>query len=186
MKNIIFVDFDNTIIDTNYAFCSAYNELYCNYPNFKTADSTLVNQYDFKDVCPLVDDVMKIFNHELFFKFAEFINDNAYEVIKELNRKYKIIIASIGSPRNIAHKSIWIENNLPFIKNYMFIINHNCHTNKSLINCTKDSIFIDDIPSNLLSVNSERKILFGEIFPWNDNWQGEHALNWTEVANKLL
>ncbi len=52
----------------------------------------------------------------------------------------------------------------------------------------KDSIFIDDIPANLHSVDKTcRKILFGEIFPWNKGgWYGEHALNWTEVAEKLL
>ena len=44
-----------------------------------------------KDQCPLVENVLDIFEHELFFKFARLINDNTYKILERLNRKYKLI-----------------------------------------------------------------------------------------------
>ena len=181
----VFIDVDNTIIDTIDAFCSVYNELYCDHPQFKTAESDLVKVYNFSDQCPLVENVLEIFEHPLFFKFARLINHNTYEILEKLSKKYKLIVCSIGTPKNIAYKARWLEDKLPFIKDYIFIANPNCKMDKSIVNA-EDSIFIDDIPSNLLSNKSSRKILFGKIYPWNDEWNGERCETWSEVGERLL
>lgn len=184
-KQKIFIDFDGTIINTIQAYVDVYNELYLDYPSFKTAESYLINQYDMRDQCKLVENVLDIFEHPLFFQFANFINDNTYEVLEQLNQKYKIIICSIGTPKNIAYKARWLEDKLPFIKDYILIANPNCKMDKSIVNA-EDSIFIDDIPSNLLSNKSSRKILFGKIYPWNDEWNGERCETWSDVRERLL
>lgn len=188
-KRKLFIDYDGTIIDTIDAFCSVYNELYCNHPYFKTAESDLVNQYNMKDQCPLVDNVLDIFQHELFFKFARLINDNTYEVLVDLSKKYQLIICSIGTPRNIAYKACWLEKKLPFIKDYVLISNPNCYMNKSIVNM-EDSIFLDDIPSNLISsnCNEKDKYLFGKRYPWNDEslWNSKWCSDWNEVGDRLL
>src|SRR5690606_9190914 len=116
----------------------------------------------------------------------DFIDDNTYEVLETLNQKYNIIICSIGTPLNISKKVLWLEEKLPFIKNYVLIANNDCKMDKSIINTGKDSIFIDDIPSNLESVESERKILFGEKFSWNNFWEGEYCVTWSDVRERLL
>lgn len=186
-KQRLFIDYDGTIIDTIQSYVDVYNELYCNHPNFKIAESHLVNQYDLKDQCPLVGNVLDIFQHELFFKFAQLINHNTYEILEKLNNKYKIIICSIGTPRNIALKACWLEEKFPFIKDYVLITNPTCHMNKSMVQM-KDSIFLDDIPSNLISSNAEYsdKYLFGKIYPWNEGYKGNWCRDWTEVGERLL
>ena len=184
MKKKFFIDFDNTIIDTTDAFCSVYNELYCDHLNFKTAEPDLVNVYNFSDQCPLVKNVLDIFEHPLFFKFASFINDNTCKVLEELSVKYKLIICSIGTPKNLAYKARWLEEKLPFIKDYVLISNPVCKMNKSIVNM-EGAVFLDDIPSNLYSSNAERKILFGKRYSWNKEWDGEWLRSWSEVEFKI-
>lgn len=186
-KNKLFIDFDNTVCESTKQFCRVYNTLYANHPEFKPADYTKVLEYNFKDVCPLIENPLDIFEHPLFFSSLEFYNDNTYEVLEKLNKKYQLIIATIGSPKNLALKCNWLENNLPFIKDYVLVFNEGCHMNKNVINM-KDSIFIDDIPSNLLSVNAREKILFGKIYPWNADGLKyfKHCLTWSDVEKRLL
>jgi len=182
----LFIDFDGTIAGSVKAICETYNYLYQNFADFKPADYRRIQCYNFKDVCPLVDDIKKLFEHPLFFRKLDFIDDNTYEVLETLNQKYNIIICSIGTPLNISKKVLWLEEKLPFIKNYVLIANNDCKMDKSIINTGKDSIFIDDIPSNLESVESERKILFGEKFSWNNFWEGEYCVTWSDVRERLL
>jgi len=184
-KQNIFLDFDGTIINTIDAFCSVYNNLYINHPNFKTAEPDLVNEYNLSDECPLVENVEDIFSNSLFFDMCEFINDNTYEVLKELNQKYKIIITSIGTPSNLAYKAKWLEAKLPFINDYILIKNSDCKMDKSIVNMD-GGIIIDDMTSNLITSNAETKILFGDIYPWNNEWKGEHCKNWSEIKERLL
>lgn len=186
MKQNFFIDFDGTIINTIDAFCSVYNELYINHPKFKPAEPDLVNQYDMRDQCPLVENVLDIFQHPLFFKFATFINDNTYEILDKLNRKYKLIVCSIGTPKNVAFKAHYLKDKLPFIKDYVLISNPTCHMDKSIVQM-EGSIFLDDIPSNLISSNAKEKLLFGKIYPWNLGWDSKkHCLDWSEVEERLL
>ena len=181
----LFIDFDNTIINTNKAFCEVYNLLYHFHPEFKKADYTKIINYNFSCQCPLVNNPLELFEEELFFDVCEFINDNTYEVLKELNQKYKIIIVSIGTPENISHKAIWLKENLPFVEDYILIKNSNCTMDKSIVNM-EGGIIIDDMPSNLQTSNAETKILFGKIYPWNTGWKGEHCRDWSEVGRRLL
>ena len=185
-KQKLFVDFDITIVDSIKAFTDTYNILYGDHPNFVPADPNKITEYNFKCICPLIKHSEDIFKNKLFFFLLKFINENTYEVLEKLNKKYRLIVSTIGTSKNLSLKSKWLESNLPFIKDYILIKNQGCKMDKSLINMGKDSIFIDDIPSNLESSNAERKILFGKIYPWNENWQGEHCLTWKEIEQMLL
>jgi 5'(3')-deoxyribonucleotidase len=122
-----------------------------------------------------------------FFTNLPLINENTYEVLIELSKKYNIIVVSIGTYRNIELKSQYIEKYLPFIKESIFLAKNGSYTSKNLVNMNgKGNVFIDDVVSNLNSVQVERKIAFGDIKSWNEKWNGERALNWTEVGNLLL
>ncbi len=184
-RNIFFIDFDATIVDSVKQFCKVYNTLYQDHPEFKQADYHNVQQYNFKCSCPLVEKPLDIFQHHLFFKDLEFINHNTYEVLEKLNKKYQLKIASIGTPRNISFKAIWLEDNIPFIKDYVLMVNDGCKMNKSIINM-ENAIFLDDIPSNLKSSNAKIKFLFGKLYTWNKGWTGKHCFTWSDIEERFL
>jgi 5'(3')-deoxyribonucleotidase len=188
-KPKLFVDFDVTLVDSIKKICDVYNILYQDHPDFKPADHTKIQQYNFKDICPLLDTALSIFENELFFKDLKFINHNTYEVLKKLNNKYQLIVVSVGSPKNIAMKANWLVENIPFIKDYILLYNDGCKMDKSVVNMQGlRNYFIDDIPSNLESTNCENKILFGKIYPWNEDGlkNFEHCFNWNEIGERLL
>lgn len=188
----LFVDFDNTIINATKSFCTVYNFYYQNSPNYKPADWTKCNKWDLSDVCDLskpcskkFNNAEEIFSHPRFFVSAEFF-DNTYEVLEELSEKYQIIICTIGTPTNISYKTIWIETMLPFITDVIYIQNQGCKMNKSIVNMGSNSIFIDDVSSNLFSSNANLKICYGKCYEWNLDWQGLRAKDWLSVKNMLL
>lgn len=183
----LFCDFDNTVVNATLKFCSVYNDAYRFHPKFIPAEWQYVDQYDFLDQCPLVNSVENIFKMRRFFDDLPFINENTYEVLEELNEKYQIILVSIGTYGNISNKSQWVGEYLPFVKDSIFLVNDKCKMNKSLINMSGEgNVFLDDVVSNLNSVQVERKIAFGTIHQWNKDWTGERALDWTEVHKALL
>lgn len=184
-KTKLYLDFDNTIINATQKFCSIYNRTYRYHPDFIPAKWECVDRWDFKDEAPLVTNVEDIFKSRMFFEDLPFINDNTYEVLKELNEKYHIIIASIGTYGNISLKSQWIGEYLPFIKDSIFLVNGGSKMDKSLIDMN-NSIFIDDVVSNLNSSNAKHKIAFGDVHSWNENWTGKRCYNWADVKNRLM
>lgn len=184
IKQKLFLDFDCTIANSHKAYCEVYNQLYCNHKDFVPADYLKVKEWSLKDQCPLVEHSISVFGHPKFFEILEFM-PNAEEIIKELHNKYQIIICSIGTFDNISLKSQWIKNNMPYINNMILINNEGIKMDKSIVNMN-ESIFIDDVSSNLFSSNSEMKILYGQKFKWNENWQGLWCKDWFEIANLLL
>jgi 5'(3')-deoxyribonucleotidase len=187
-KQKFFIDFDLTIVDSIKAFCDVYNAWYKYLPEFKPADPNKISSYDFKCICPLLEnkeDKLAIWSSSLFFDCVEFIDENTYDVLVNLNEKYQLIVCSIGTPKNIAQKAWFLKRKLPFIKDYVLLTNKDCEMNKSVVNM-EEAIFLDDIPSNLESTNAETKVLFGKIYPWNKDWQGKYCLDWEDVGERFL
>jgi 5'(3')-deoxyribonucleotidase len=185
-KTKLFLDMDGTIINSVQTFCEVYNEIYSTYPDFKPAKWWEVEKYNFSCQCPMVTNVHDIFSHSMFFDFVDFINGNTKEVIEELAHKYNVIICTIGVPQNISLKALWIEKNLPFIKDMIFISHKNNTMNKNIIDM-KGGIFIDDVLSNIESSNADRKFIFGDAYEWNNgNPYIKRLINWTEVQSILL
>ena len=87
------------------------------------------------------------------------LKDNAYEVIKELNEKYEIFIATAYIWRDMPEESGYVleqkfnylKDTLPFLSPYQYIF----ISNKSVLNM---EIKIDDKLNNLK--NAETKLLF--------------------------
>lgn len=183
----LFVDVDGTLTNSIEAFCYTYNHIYQYHNNFKPANWIKVNKWDFSDQCPLLknaEDVENIFSSKIFFKRLQFM-PNAKEVLYELNKKYEIIIVSIGTPLNVARKSIWLYQHLGFVKDVILITNKGTKMDKSCIDM-KDGILIDDHIHNLISSNAKTKICFGKEYEWNKDFQGIRAKNWLEVKEMLL
>jgi len=186
-KKKLFLDFDSTIVDSIKSYCNYYNKVYQFDQGFKIAIAENVNQWDLRDECPLVDNPEFIFSNGYFFENLEFM-PNAYEVLERLSLQYELIICSIGTYDNISLKSLWIQRNLPFIKNSILIVNDGCKMDKSVINMS-DSIFLDDHANNLFTSNAEFKILFGKEYPWNTKWLkqgGRRIKSWLEIEPLLL
>ena len=183
MKYNLFLDFDDTLVLSSKAYCDAYNIRYKRVDGFKKANYLNNKLWDFGEECPLaierIDDMFASFE---FFHVLEFMPD-AYEVLRELNEKYKIIIASVG---NISRKSLFIKEKLPFIKNSVLLVNDGVQMNKEIINMSGDSIFMDDVYSNLKSSNAALKFCFGGVKPWNEEWEGLRISNWQSTRNYLI
>ena len=184
-KQKFFCDLDSTITNSVLAYTKVYNKIYQYYPDFKIADPNKLKQYNLKDICPLVNNPLDIFDHDLFFKYLEFINDNTYEVLERLSGKYQLIVTSIGRPKNLSKKALFLEEKLPFIKDYILLFNDGCKANKSIINM-ENGIFIDDMSSNLISSNAKIKILYGKRFEWNIDWDKDWVLNWSAIEDRFL
>lgn len=184
MKQKLFIDFDEVIASSIKRFCRCYNMLYKNHVNFVPAEWWKTVQYDFKDTCPLIDNVHEIFDSELFFAGLELMNGNTYEVLEKLNNQYEVHIVSIGTFENLTNKARWIGMNLPFIE-YAELLNTRNTMNKSIINM-QGGILIDDVLDNLESSNAEFKFTFGDVQEWNEKSEYERLFNWTDIGNKLL
>lgn len=183
MKNI-FLDFDGTIVNSIKAYCDIYNYFYKDKLNFTPADWTKVNKWNFEDECLLAaDKVEDIFASSLFFNELELINDNTLDVLDRLKERFNIVICSIGTPSNIAHKVEWIESVLG-IKDMIMISKAKAEMGKSSVDMI-DGILIDDHIDNLVTSNADIKICFGEEKEWNKEWKGLRAKNWTELEDIL-
>lgn len=184
-KPVLFLDFDSVIVDTNKAFCEYYNTYYSHREGFEKADHTKCEIWNFHDTCPLAkDDVNTIFGEKALFDLLE-PYQHAMEVLERLSEQYEIVIVSIGTFMNISEKAKWIEKHMPFISEAILLgMNNGAVMNKSMVNM-EGGVFIDDVMSNLISTNAERKILFGKTFVWNEQWTGEHYTRWADIEKAL-
>lgn len=186
----LYLDFDNTLTNSTKSFCKTYNLFYNFIPNFVLANYEKVDAWNFRDQCTLIktdEEVEKIFGMQTFFANLEFMNKNTKEILQELNEKYHIILCSVGSYQNISLKSDWIQRNLSFIKDSIFIVNGGNYKdsfNKSIIDMS-NSIIVDDVEDNLYSSNAKYKINFGDIHSWNCNWNGVRCTTWDDVKDYL-
>lgn len=181
----LFLDFDNTIVNSMKAFCEVYNELFKDHSDFKEANWEKVDSYNFKNVCPLLHDnfnaIHDIFEHELFFEKLDFIDKNAQKVINALSTCFDIYICTYGTIKNIYLKHQWIEKNLPVIKKCIYLTD----ADKSVIDMS-DGIFIDDREDFLYLSNAAYKFCFGKEYQWNVYWIGERLQNWNQVYQILM
>lgn len=184
-KQKLFLDFDDCIVHSSKAICECYNQLFSNHPDFKPANWWENTVWNYEKICPLMERPSDLFSDEIFFKNLDLMNDNTKDIIEKLCKKYEVIIASIGTPENIALKSLWLKTNLPCIKEYIFLCNDHCKMDKSTIDMS-NSIFIDDVVSNLDSSNAEFKIVFGDEFDWNKTNKYPRCMNWSDISNLLL
>ena len=183
MKKKLFLDFDGVIVNTVKAIVELYNNDFQFYKNYRPVHWKEINTWDFIECnCADTDYINKYFNQPRFFDRLAFMPD-AYRVILELEKLYDITIVSMGYSPNLRGKELWMKECLPEID---FIgVNMKEHINKSHIDMS-DGIFIDDSYSNLISSNAEKKYCFGEIYSWNEKWEGPRLCDWRDVASHLI
>ena len=182
MKKKIYLDFDGCIVNTIKAVVDTYNEDFRYYNNFKKVDWTDIFHWDFRELKYAdMDYINLLFTQPRFFKRLEFM-DNAKEVLKELSEKYEIVIVSMGITPNLRAKKNWIRKHLPYAK---FVgVNYFKYYNKDHIDMSDGILFLDDSESNL-KVNAQNIAVFGDVYPWNERWDGDRCSNWYDVKRML-
>ena len=181
----LFIDFDGTLTDSVKKICEMYNFDYKNHPDFIPAKDYLVNAWNFSDQCPLIDkDIIEdYFCQKRFFINLEFL-ENAKEIVDKLSKHYDIYIVSMGKTNNLIYKNQWLKENLKCIKRFIGC-NYTDYDNKSHINM-QGGILIDDNSNNLETSNADITICYGDIYSWNEDWEGKRCWNWYEVEKYLI
>lgn len=179
----IYIDFDNTLVDTIKTIVSLYNEDFEYYKKFHHVNWWEIDSYDFKELtCASKEYINIYFNTPRFFYELEFMPD-AHEIIDELGKVYQVKIVSMGYSPNLKQKEEWINQYLFYPE---FIgVNMKKYKDKSHIDMS-DGILIDDSVHMLETSNAQEKYCFGDIYSWNKDWTGKRLMNWTDIAHLLL
>lgn len=175
----IFLDFDNTIVESNKKIIECLNKRYgCNKTEADMVD------YNFKAICPVpIDEIKEIFASDDFFEGLEF-KPNAAQAIIEFYPY--ITIATKGTYENLNKKYKWISTYFPDIK---FIGLESDDVDKRAIDM-EGGIHIDDNYESLMSSNAEIKILFksGNNYDWQQTNPGDEVYivnTWEEIIDIL-
>lgn len=178
----LYVDFDNTIVNTNKAICSLYDEDFKWYKKYEKVDWTSINTWNFEELkCASTEYINYYFNQPRFFNRLEFM-DNAFEALLALYEKYDITIVSMGYSPNLKGKEKWCKKHIPFLKREF--INLKKFSDKSHIDMS-DGILIDDASKNLKTSNANVRICFGDLKNWNNDWNGLRRNNWCVLFKEL-
>lgn len=178
-----FIDGDETVLDSIPAVTQVANERYNTNVDYKD-----LKQYDFKDIFPMLKkgELMEIFESDRFWEIVK-IKEGCLDVLnkKENADRYKYVLTTLGTPKNLYKKSLYFSKNLPIITTKYSIENDGSEPNKQFMNM-KNGIFLDDHIDNLLSSNATYKICFKEkIYPWNQGWNGSSVSNWKDVESYM-
>ena len=181
--NTIYVDFDNTIINTISTIVKLYCEDFKYYKDFRLVHWTEIKSWDFRELrCASKEYINTYFNQQRFFDNIEWM-PWAKETLDKLYEKYKIVIVSSGYSPNLKAKELWIKQHIPYAR---FIgVNLKEHKDKSEIDMS-DGIFIDDSRNNLFTSNALINVCFGDKYEWNEEWEGYRAYNWFDIRKLLL
>lgn len=187
----LYLDFDNTIVDTIAAIVSIYNEDFSSHENFVSINPKDVTSWEFKE-CNLAtyEEINKYFGDNKFFQRIK-LYPCAGQVLRSLSHRYDITIVSHGYPENLKLKEKWVNEKL-FTQIFSnectskFIgVNWNEHSDKSHVDMS-NGIFVDDSVKNLESSNAKYKILYGEYYDWNEsNIEFIRCKNWMELNEQI-
>jgi 5'(3')-deoxyribonucleotidase len=182
-KHKLFCDFDGVIVNTIATIVSLYNEDFKYYNDFVPVKWWEINTWAFNECnCATQEYINTYFNQQRFFDKLTYM-DWAKETLDILRKEYDITIVSSGYSPNLKAKEIWVKEDLPYCD---FIgVNLKEHIDKSHIDMS-DGIFIDDSASNLATSNALINICFGDIYPWNESWNGLRCKNWTDIKRFLM
>jgi 5'(3')-deoxyribonucleotidase len=168
-KKKIFVDFDDTLVNTSKAVCEIYNRRYEGTDGWSPANYKDSFYWNYIDSCPLFTDFERknIFNEKELFDILEPM-ENAVLILEELATTYEINVVTIGTRENIKQKATWSGwSQFPMITDIIYFCSETRHTDKSMFNML-GGIFIDDHPKNLYTSNADRRFIFGRITTWNN------------------
>lgn len=184
IKKRIIVDFDGVVVNTVKAVTDLYNLDFRWYRPYKPVHWTEINTWDFEELnLASKEHINHYFETYRFFQKLEPM-ENAIEVLEELSHTYDIVICPMGYTKNLKYKEEWIHKNLPFVKEFIGV-NLNDYKDKSHINMS-GCVFVDDSYNNLINNNASISVCYGDIYSWNEKWQGKRCYNWTDFKKYLV
>lgn len=172
---VLFVDMDEVVADTYGAHIEIYNKDF--------GECLCLEDCMGREVWHMVPEErqLSVRNHARnrgFFRELMPISDSQ-EVMKKLNEKYDLYIASAAMqfPNSLEEKSEWLDEHFPFIPWQKRILCGDKHI-------LRGDILIDDRSYNLKDFEG-RTLLFTS--PHNIHTNGFERVNdWLEIAEKLL
>ena len=175
----IYLDFDNTIVESHKRIIEIINNNY----NVNKKESDLID-YGYKSIYPLSQEqVVQFYESDDFFENLTF-KPMAFEVYNKYKDLYNIIITTKGTDKNLKKKEKWLRDNLD--KNINFIGATGNSKDKSAIDM-KDGIQIDDI-CDCLNTNAKLHILYKSFndFDWQKCCGDIVCVNTWEEIDEIL
>lgn len=169
-KLILYVDFDQTILDSTQIMIDCYEHL--------TGEKALTRKdytWNLKSAFPNYDKeiIHKIFEIPMFFELAnKYVFKGCKRRLYNLSKHYDIKIISCGTDENLRLKGEWIEENLPFVQEFIPLSQNGKVFDKSI--CEENSVIIDDRIDCLLSAKNCFRILFkfdNRPYEWQNGYE---------------
>lgn len=184
MKKKIFVDFDDTLVDSTSVIVDIYNKVYG-----ETADVRLLKSFDLLDQCPRFGESHGgDYQAEMadFYSCDEFWNNlkpkpNAIDVMNKLKADgFEIVMVSYGDAANLVKKVVYAKQMFPMLDGYIFLSQHQKPFTKRDVNMD-GAFFIDDYSHYLNESNAATKIMFSKDVRGNRNPGYFSSTNWLDV-----
>lgn len=177
----IYLDFDNTIVESNKKVIDILNNRYnCN----KTEND--LKDYGFNSIHKISEEEkLSIFDSDEFFTNLQF-KPHIIETITKYFDKFKWVIITKGTPTNLEKKFAWLDENWPFQMERVGITNGNL--SKAVVNMS-DGIQIDDVTA-ALDTKAAVRILYKDYnnFCWQQLEPGDDIVvvnSWEEIDSIL-
>lgn len=173
----IYVDFDNTIVESNQKVIDILNK---KYKTTKTEKD--LKDYNFNSIAPIsIEEKLNIFEDDAFFTDLK-IKENFLNVLDKYYDKLEFVIVSKGTEANLIKKQKWIKENIPYDIKFIGITN-NSLSKKKVNMC--GGFQIDDC-TKALDTNAEIKILYKNYnnFAWQLGYSNKEILvvnDWSEI-----
>ena len=184
MRDVIFIDFDSTIIDTSQSIINLHNKLN-NIKIIYTANHDW-NWFPMIKTKEELSELFKLFDNKDFYGETLRVFPNSVEIINELSKKYRVIIVSKHEKSRRGISREWIYNTFPNVE-LVFLDSFDKSCVPKNIFADRCLCFIDDKSEALGSVKGlvDYRICYGN-YSWNNtNWDGLRVINWKEVDNMI-
>lgn len=177
----VYVDFDNTIVESNQKVIEILNDKY----GLNKSEDDL-EDYGYTSIAPITEEEkLGIFESDEFFSNLKFKSD-FLKVLNKYDGKVKFIITTKGTAENLKKKEQWVKENIPGNVSFVGITNNSL--SKKQVDMT-NGIQIDDCTA-ALDTNADIKILYKDNhnFNWQSNYNNTNILvvnTWLEIDDIL-
>lgn len=183
IKKKIFVDFDDTLVDSTSTIVEVYNRLYG-----EEADVRNIRAFDLLDQCPRIGELTGDYQKELTGMYAceDFWQNlqpkpHAVEIMNKFKAEgFELILVSYGDAPNLAKKIYYAHEHFSMLDGYILLSQHHKPFTKRDVNM-QDCFFIDDYASYLIESNAKVKVMFGKELKGNRNPGFYNTGNWEDV-----
>lgn len=177
----IYLDFDNTIVESNKRVIEILNQ---RYGTNKTEDDLW--DYGYNSIYHITnEEKLGIFESDDFFNHLQFKN-GVIKAIRDNYDKFEWVITTKGTENNLKKKFAWLDRNFPFKMRYIGINNNNF--SKASVDMS-NGIQIDDV-ADALDTKAGIKILYKDYkdYSWQQTepCKGILTVNtWDEIGEIL-